>query len=263
MSGVQVGVRIRPFLPKIDGDDTLCVRMSDTETVVTNILGDQEEKKFTFDFSFWSFDGYGVKDDGYCYPLNDGKGYKDQKYVFEKIGVSVLDNAWEGYHTCLFAYGQTGSGKSHSMIGYGTNKGVVPLACDEIFRRISANKDPEQSYEVTAMMCEIYNEKVQDLMIPVQKRPNNGLKVRENKALGIYVDGLSKHAVSSYEEIKKVMEIGESHRSKGATLMNAESSRAHTVIQIEFKSIITFQGKNSQKLSVINLIDLAGSEKAG
>lgn len=45
--------------------------------------------------------------------------------------------------------------------------------------------------------------------------------------------------------------------------MNAESSRAHTVIQIEFKSIITFQGKKSQKLSIINLIDLAGSEKAG
>jgi len=59
------------------------------------------------------------------------------------------------------------------------------------------------------------------------------------------------------------MSIGESHRSKGATLMNSESSRAHTVIQIEFKSIIKFQGKTSQKLSVINLIDLAGSEKAG
>jgi hypothetical protein len=33
-----------------------------------------------------------------------------------------LDNAWQGYHCCLFAYGQTGSGKSYSMIGYGTNK---------------------------------------------------------------------------------------------------------------------------------------------
>jgi hypothetical protein len=90
------------------------------------------------------------------------------------------------------------------------------------------------------MMCEIYNEKVQDLMIPVNQRPSTGLKIRESKALGIFVDGLSKHAVSSFEQISKVMEVGESHRSKGATLMNAESSRAHTIIQIEFKSIITF-----------------------
>ena len=77
MSGVQVGVRIRPFLPKIDGDDTLCVQMTDTETKVTNTLGGGEEKRFTFDFSFWSFDGYGTREDGYCYPLDDGKGYKD------------------------------------------------------------------------------------------------------------------------------------------------------------------------------------------
>lgn len=67
-------------------------------------------------------------------------------------------------------------------------------------------------------------------MIPVQKRPNNGLKIRESKALGIFVDGLSKHAVTSFEQISKIMSIGESHRSKGATLMNSESSRAHTVI---------------------------------
>lgn len=48
----------------------------------------------------------------------------------------MLDNAWLGYHCCLFAYGQTGSGKSYSMVGYGANRGIVPIACDEIFKRI-------------------------------------------------------------------------------------------------------------------------------
>lgn len=76
MSGVQVGVRIRPFLPKIDGEDKLCVDMTDTETMVTDVLDSNAEKKFTFDFSFWSFDGYAEKDDGYCYPVNGSK-YKD------------------------------------------------------------------------------------------------------------------------------------------------------------------------------------------
>lgn len=58
------------------------------------------------------------------------------------------------------------------------------------------------------------------------------------------------------------MDNGEKNRSKGATLMNADSSRAHTVIMIEFKVIQDLGGKKSEKLSVINLIDLAGSEKA-
>jgi kinesin family protein 13 len=55
------------------------------------------------------------------------------------LGKEVLDNAWQGYHCCLFAYGQTGSGKSYSMVGYGKNPGIVPMACDEIFSRIKAN----------------------------------------------------------------------------------------------------------------------------
>jgi len=61
-------------------------------------------------------------------------------------------------------------------------------------------------------------------------RPNAGLKIRESKTLGIYVEGLIKHAVQTYDDINKVMDIGESHRSKAATLMNAESSRSHTII---------------------------------
>ena len=60
----------------------------------------------------------------------------------------------------MFAYGQTGSGKSYSMIGYGKNQGIVPMACNEIFKRISENKDPNNSYEVKFSMLEIYNEKV-------------------------------------------------------------------------------------------------------
>ena len=46
------------------------------------------------------------------------------------------------------------------MIGYGANKGIVPLVCEEIFKRIQANQDKDKRFEVSAQMCEIYNEKV-------------------------------------------------------------------------------------------------------
>lgn len=59
-----------------------------------------------------------------------GSKYADQKYVFGQIGQKVLENAFLGYHCCLFAYGQTGSGKSYSMIGFGENKGIVPITCE-------------------------------------------------------------------------------------------------------------------------------------
>jgi hypothetical protein len=32
------------------------------------------------------------------------------------------------------------------MIGYGVNKGIVPQACEEMFRRIGTNSDKEKSF---------------------------------------------------------------------------------------------------------------------
>lgn len=46
------------------------------------------------------------------------------------------------------------------MVGYGKNMGIVPMACNEIFKRISQNKDESIAYEVQFSMLEIYNEKV-------------------------------------------------------------------------------------------------------
>ena len=75
----------------------------------------------------------------------------------------MLNNAFDGYHVCLFAYGQTGSGKSYSMTGYGENKGILPRACSEIFRRVrERDADPAVTFEhkIELSMIEIYNEKV-------------------------------------------------------------------------------------------------------
>ena len=44
--------------------------------------------------------------------------------------------------------------------------------------------------------------------------------------------------------------------------MNESSSRAHTIVIIEFKRIEIIDGKPTSKNSMINLVDLAGSEKA-
>ncbi len=61
------------------------------------------------------------------------------------------------YHCCLFAYGQTGDGKSYSIVGYGNNKEIVPISCEEIFNGINENKTPNLHFEIEVIMLEIYN----------------------------------------------------------------------------------------------------------
>jgi hypothetical protein len=54
-------------------------------------------------------------------------------------------------------------------------------------------------YEVNASMLEIYNEEVQDLTVPPTQRVAGGLKIRENKLLGVYVEGVKKHFVTNFK----------------------------------------------------------------
>jgi hypothetical protein len=133
----------------------------------------------------------------------DGATYADQKRVFEDLGQGVLNNAYEGFNSCLFAYGQTGAGKSYSMVGYGTNKGIVPISCDEIFKNIERRKVSDEGkfqFQVAIQMLEIYNEQVRDLFSKAGTGPSGGLKVRMNPKSGVEVVGITEWPVASYAE---------------------------------------------------------------
>lgn len=252
---------MRPFNQREkDLGAVLCLEMNSGTTVIVDTKTDSR-RDFSFDYSFWSHDGFEEREDGYLVPVTPR--YADQQHVYQQLGEDVLNNAWEGYNCCLFAYGQTGSGKSYSMMGYGVNKGIVPISGEEIFVRINRNTNPNLVYEVSMSMLEIYNERVQDLLIPVARRPTGGLKIREAKSAGVFVDGLSKNPVNSFAEIERLMDLGNTHRSIGATQMNATSSRAHTITTIELRQLEQTGDRMMEKFSVINLVDLAGSEKTG
>ena len=101
---------------------------------------------------------------GYVRPESSFSKYADQMKVFNDLGVEMIENAFLGFNTCIFAYGQTGSGKSYSIAGYGENKGIVPMMCEELFRRIDLETKKGEpngrrtEFKVTFSMVEIYNE---------------------------------------------------------------------------------------------------------
>ena len=56
------------------------------------------------------------------------------------------------------------------------------------------------------------------------------------------MQGVKKMAVASYDEIEKVQDVGNSNRTVGATLMNATSSRAHTIVTISLTQLMKEDG---------------------
>ncbi|XP_066281577.1 kinesin-like protein KIF28P [Branchiostoma lanceolatum] len=254
---VKVAVRVRPFNQREKAANSKCIlSMNGSQTVITD-PATGNTKMFGFDQSYWSHDGFKEDDNG-IYQGTDSS-YADQRRVFNDLGQGVLNNAWAGYNAALFAYGQTGAGKSYSMVGYGINRGIVPITCDELFTAISKNEDKERQYQVSFSMLEIYNEKVRDLL----SKDSKNLTVRQSPKQGFYVENLKQTPVQNYKEIERLMDQGTKNRTTASTNMNATSSRSHMVITVRFKQVfINASGESTTKSSEINLVDLAGSERA-
>ncbi|KAG6885494.1 hypothetical protein C0993_001101 [Termitomyces sp. T159_Od127] len=259
---IKVVVRCRPLNARELGRGAKClIRMSGNQTIIdppeqgsaqdTKRATERKQLAFSFDKSYWSA---GPRDEpGYC----------SQQTLYDDLGKELLDHGFAGFNACILAYGQTGSGKSYSMMGYGADKGIIPLTCQELFARVDSKRgaDSNLSFTVEVSYIEIYNEKVRDLLNP---KNTGNLRVREHPIFGPYVEDLSKLVVNSYDEMMTLMDEGNKARTVAATNMNETSSRSHAVftLLLTMKRHDVETNMDTEKVSRINLVDLAGSERA-
>lgn len=99
MTSVKVAVRVRPFNQREIGKESqCCIRMEGDTTYITDPKTGVQ-KKFTFDYSYWSHDGFKEDKNGIFVKDSPSSNYASQKMVFDDLGIDVLDNAFDGYHT--------------------------------------------------------------------------------------------------------------------------------------------------------------------
>ncbi|CAK3806598.1 kinesin family [Lecanosticta acicola] len=260
---VKVVVRVRKFIKRELEKKSPCIIKMDSRTQETTLcppmLTQDEEKSskktyreqsFTFDKSFWSHS-------------EADPHFAGQTDVYASFGEEFLDHNFDGYHTCIFAYGQTGSGKSYTMMGTLDQPGLIPRTCRGLFERIEAEQNGSITYNVHVSYFEIYNEHVKDLLTP-RTNPPTYLKIRESKSDGVYVQNLTDEPVKSYEDIERLMKMGDMNRTTASTKMNDTSSRSHAVFTLTLKQIQHDIATDStiERLARMRLVDLAGSERA-
>ncbi|XP_068110238.1 stAR-related lipid transfer protein 9 isoform X2 [Hyperolius riggenbachi] len=188
--------------------------------------------------------------------------YKHTRYqVFKDLGTTVLSEAIKGYNVCLFAYGQTGSGKTYTMMGTPTSIGLTPRICEGLFYSDDSPGAPSSS-RIEVSFLEIYNERVRDLLHQSNRKKPYTLRVREHPEKGPYVQGLSQHVVTNYEQVVALLEEGMENRITAATHVHDASSRSHAIFTIQYTQATLEDNLPSEIASKINLVDLAGSERA-
>ena len=139
-------------------------------------------------------------------------------------------------------------------------RGIIPTCFHHIFDHISSTD--HKKFLVRVSFLEIYNENIRDLLIKPKNNPKGGLELKEHPDTGFYVKDLSVFVVKSVAELEKLMEVGNNNRSVGETLMNASSSRSHSIFTITIESSeLGLDGKEKYVSGKLNLVDLAGSER--
>ena len=185
-----------------------------------------------------------------------------QEKIFNLTTKILIDNVVNGYNSTVFAYGATGAGKTFTMLGCEDNPGLMPLALKELFKTIQIYKNRE--YIIKLWYIEIYNENIRDLLVN-NKKNNEYLELRESPDKGIIINNVTEIITNSSKDILNILKKGNKNRTTEETDSNESSSRSHAILQIN----VSYKEKNNNdlinnqvKYGKLNLIDLAGSERA-
>uniref|UniRef100_A0A5S6Q6U0 Kinesin motor domain-containing protein n=1 Tax=Trichuris muris TaxID=70415 RepID=A0A5S6Q6U0_TRIMR len=191
-----------------------------------------------------------------------------QVAVFQEIE-ALVQSALDGYNVCIFAYGQTGSGKTYTMEGSSDDKdcpGMIVLAVRKIFERAADLRQFGWQYEMSVSFLEIYNESLHDLLTEKSRgeaAPSLEIKLVPSQVPRqqheVTVPGLTTVAVTSVDEVVKLIGTAGRNRAVAATRCNDRSSRSHSVFSMHVKSRQESTGLHFS--NYLNFIDLAGSER--
>lgn len=250
-SHIKVAIRLRPPISRDPISDSSLVEISsDNQTTrLKSRPGTRKgDKVFKFDYSLDSLKA-------------DAPNYISQSDMYDLVGQEMLINTLEGYNSTVLAYGQTGSGKTFTMHGDHQRPGLVPLLFENLFSSVLKLGEESVNVKIKMSYIEIYQEQVFDLL----DSRRSTLKVRENQNRQPYVESLSDYQVTNFDEVKRLLNGGNSRRTTALTGLNESSSRSHSILTI---SVVQekFDRENlgvyKRVSSCLKLVDLAGSEKA-
>ena len=154
------------------------------------------------------------------------KVFEDTKYL--------VQSAFDGYNVCIFAYGQTGSGKTWTIYGNDAAPGITPRAIGEVMRQVyEGSSKAKFSVKMECYMLELYQEHVNDLLLPPDKvKAPPKLEIKKDAKGWVTVANATLVPVASEAEIMEVIAAGLHVRKVSSTAMNVESSRSHLIFSL-------------------------------
>ncbi|XP_068814630.1 kinesin-like protein KIF7 isoform X3 [Struthio camelus] len=236
-AAVRVAVRVRPLLPKeVLRGHRPCLRGD----AATGEVALGHRRRFRF-----------------AAVLPEGAG---QAAVYRACVQPLLRAFFRGFNATVFAYGQTGSGKTYT-IGEASvasinedEQGIIPRAMAETFQLIDENDLID--YTVRVSYLEVYKEEFRDLL--QVDTASKDIQIREDDKGNIVLCGVKESEVEGLDEVLSLLEMGNAAKHTGATHINAQSSRSHTIFTVTME-----QRRGAGRLTRLTLHDRASIPASG
>ncbi|KAI1744845.1 kinesin-II 95 kDa subunit [Xylaria scruposa] len=244
---VRVVARIRPLLEKEMDKDIIVRPASNDDGQSSNVVKIPNPRNESEEFSFTFNSVYDQS--------------TTQEALFTAEVAPHLKSLFNGLDVTIFAYGVTGTGKTHTMRGglKLADRGLIPRLLSGVFRRakkLMKDSNGGTTVAVALSYYEIYNDKVFDLLEPVEKRTPSGLPLRAEANGKTVVAGLSERPCQDLKDFEQLYIEANANRVTAATKLNAHSSRSHAILRVKVTQITG----DMVRESTASAIDLAGSE---
>lgn len=251
-SSIKVGVCVSPLTDE-EQDGNLKEIITTEECEVKVCMGEGRGQK-----------SYEVDFEPFYFGTDSSKGIQSSiTKVCSSIGNVVLDQAYAGFNTTLFTYGAKGTGKSSMLYGKAKEDGIITFTLKGLFH-MAGEYDTETSFRCEISFFEICGDMITDL---ISKRGNiksqegvSKLKVKEDATRGTYVDKLSRHIVTDYDEAKGLYNKGLKSRNRLAALDPESKETSHSIFSIIFTQARLKDGLPMELISKVNIIDLASRD---
>ncbi|KFQ70961.1 Kinesin-like KIF7, partial [Phaethon lepturus] len=148
-------------------------------------------------------------------------------------------------------------------------QGIIPRAMAETFRLIDENDLID--YTVRVSYLEVYKEEFRDLL--QVDTASKDIQIREDDKGNIVLSGVKESEVEGLDEVLSLLEMGNTAKHTGATHVNRQSSRSHTIFTVTMEQrrgagrlplhhhYPSIPASGQVLVSKFHFVDLAGSER--
>mmetsp|Transcript_5539 Transcript_5539/g.12751 ORF Transcript_5539/g.12751 Transcript_5539/m.12751 type:complete len:496 (-) Transcript_5539:2448-3935(-) len=249
-----VGVRIRPFLQKEAQTDAKAAVAVAGEYLATINPDNGEMRPFLFDCVF---DSTGISADAFA----------STTALFDQVKPILLDEGiFAGRNATCILTGAKLTGKSHTLLGQEEDPGIVPWLQHDIFdmmRETSGGPDGSR-WRLWLSVYQVFEDRVYDVLSP-DFQAKEGLKIREAKDKGAYVDGLCILRLKTLEDGMRAMNdisslmSSEDHTS--TLFYTFQLEKVRTDVTASISGLKTERKKKILQSAKLHVIDLPPSSR--